>query len=108
MKLKLYKFYIFYVDDNINFESELELFIDIIEEVNFLIMDEWKEIIFVNNVFVKFQLDIGVKCNVMFLVILKVICSEFKIWRKDVLFKLYFGYFIKFMGIIFFICCYRD
>lgn len=84
MKPKLHKLHTLHVDDNTNSEYESELFIDTIEEVNYLSMDEWKEKILVNNIPVKFQLDTGAKCNVMSLATLKATCSEPKIQRKNV------------------------
>lgn len=97
-ELKPHKLHTLHVDDNTNSESESELFIDTIEEVNSLTMDEWKETILVNNVPVKFQLDTGAKCNVMSLATLKATCSEPKIRRKDVPLKSYSGHLIKPMG----------
>lgn len=108
MKPKPHKLHTLHVDDNTNSESESELFIDTIEEVNSLTMDEWKETILVNNVPVKFQLDTGAKCNVMSLATLKATCSEPKIRRKDVPLKSYSGHLIKPMGITSLTCRHRD
>lgn len=108
MKPKPHKLHTLHVDDNTNSESESELFIDTIEEVNSLTMDEWKETILVNNVPVKFQLDTGAKCNVMSLATVKATCSEPKIRRKDVPLKSYSGHLIKPMGITSLTCRHRD
>lgn len=69
------------MDDKTNPESELVLFIDTIEEVNSMPMDEW---ILSHNVTAKYQLDTGAKCNVMSFAALKAACSEPIIQQKGV------------------------